>query len=67
MTPGLKMLIPIEKNTGCIQTKLSPSNIRMIRKLLASGLSTAQVAQHYPVCQETISAISRGVIWKDVD
>ena len=48
------------------QKKLNESNVRMIRRLLHSGLSQAEVAEHFPVRQETIGAIHRGVIWKNV-
>lgn len=46
--------------------KLTPDDVRHIRKLLASGLTQKKISLMYGVCQTTIGLINTGRRWSSV-
>src|SRR5688572_16793582 len=48
--------------------KLTADQVRQIRGLLAEeGVSRAEIAHHFGVCERTIAAIARREIWRQVE
>ena len=47
--------------------KLNESQVVEIKKLLEQGLTCSAIAQRYPVSKDTIWAIKRGRLWKEVN
>lgn len=48
------------------QRRLTPREVRDIRRDCASGRTQAQVAADFRVSQSTVSDIVRGKTWRDV-
>jgi hypothetical protein len=46
--------------------KLDPDKVREIRRLKEEGAVQARLAEQFGVHENTISAVVRGLIWRDV-